>query len=38
VFPSMPKGEIVVNLVVIDFNPRRNPEAGPKSPRSDGFI
>jgi hypothetical protein len=34
VFPSMPKGDIVGKLVVIDVNPRRSPEA----PRSDGFI
>jgi hypothetical protein len=38
VFPSMPKGEIVGKLVVIDVNPRRIPEVGPEAPRSDGFI
>jgi hypothetical protein len=38
VLPSMPKGEIVGKLVVIDVNPRRSPEASPEAPRSDGFI
>jgi hypothetical protein len=37
-FPSMPKGEIVGNLVVIDVNTRRIPKESPKSPKSDGFI
>jgi hypothetical protein len=38
VFPSMPKGEIVGKLVVIDVNPRRSPEASLEASRSDGCI
>jgi hypothetical protein len=34
VFPSMPKGEIVGKMGVIDFNPRKSIEAS----RSDGCI
>jgi hypothetical protein len=38
VLSSMIKGDIVVKLVVIDFNPRRSHEASLESSRSDGCI